>query len=381
MAIRFDFSGLKAAADKMGKYEADFEIDIANEFEEIPMDITDGREVTPEDVEITPGGLISVFGQQAVLYIPDQGSNLVEVLKDGVRAKCGKRVHLADCSTIEHMKNSNRYQRYVARNGLSQEFLVSGHDEHSRPVRDRLANLAVCQNCLVQLNYKDFRNIDWNSKRKIIEQFAFDEFFARYSSYFKHKPQELLNKYAPNTYVDDWKEISRRVRRESGWCCSKCNVNLKDRKNLLHVHHENGNRNDNEPSNLKVLCIDCHSKAPMHESMFVSLEHRKYIQSLRIEQGLYKPTIGSDSQNAWNEAFEQSDTAVYDLLLLRKRNGWQAPEVGGDVADRNGEIIYSNAELIWEDRREVVDVVDQGREKLFTNGWRFLTVAEALEES
>jgi hypothetical protein len=156
---------------------------------------------------------------------------------------------------------------------------------------------------------------------------------------------------------------------------------LKERKRLLHVHHKNGNRNDNEQKNLEVLCIDCHSKAPLHDSMFVSLEDRKSIQSMRITQGLYKQPSGSRSEETWREAFEQSDPAVHDLLLLRKRNGWVAPEVGGDVAGSNDEIIYSNAELIWESRRLVVDVIDQNKEKLLAEGWRFLSVAEALNEN
>ncbi len=377
MAIRCDFSGLQVAANKMGEYETDFEIELDGGFEEVEIDLRDGRSITSDDIEITSGGLISAFGQQAVLYIPDQGSDLEEVLGNGVKSRAGKRVHLAKCSTIESMTESGRFERYVARNGLSQEFVVHGH-LHGRFVRDRQATLAICRNCMSHLNYKDYRGKYGSSRDEIVEQFSYAEFFTRYSSYFKYKPKELSDKYAENTYVEGWKQISSQMRRAAHWSCIECKVNLKERKNLLHVHHENGNRNNNDPDNLKVLCVDCHSKAPMHESMFVSLEHRKYIQSLRIEQGLYKRPLGSGSEKAWIEAFEQSDTAVHDLLLLRKRNRWPAPEVGGDVADRSGEIIYSNAELIWEGHRVVVDIEDQGKAKLLSIGWRFMTVAEAL---
>lgn len=380
MPIRFDFSDLQKAADAMGEYEPDFEVALDSGFEEVEIDLTGGREVTARDVEITPGGLISAFGQQAVLYIPDQGSNLEEVLKHGVKSSVGKRVHLAHCSTIESMTESGRYERYIARNGLSQEFLVHGY-LHGRSVRDKQASLAICRNCMTKLNYKDFRGTYGRARNEIVESFSYAEFFSRYSSYFKNQPKEMKEKFAPNTYAEDWAVISKRVRREANWCCGKCKVSLKENKRLLHVHHVNGNRNDNSPSNLQVLCLDCHSKAPLHESMFVSLEHRKDIQSLRIEQKLYSPSSGSRTDKAWDEAFEQSDPAVHDLLLLRRRNHWSAPEVGGDIADKRGEIIYSNAELIWEDRRQVVDIVDQNREKLLANGWRFLNVSEALEES
>ncbi len=379
MAINVDFSALQQAVDLMGPYDPDFQIQLDNAFEEVDIDLSDGREVTPEDVVITSGGLISVFGQQAVLYIPDQGSSLWDVMTNGVKSKGGKRVHLANCSTINSMKEANRYERYVARNGLSQKFAVTGSDAHRYTDENRMAHLAVCQNCLSKLNYHDFRSKNREQKRAVVEDFAFDAFFARYSSYFTQKPKELLEKYAANTYVDEWQTISRRVRREANFCCSECKLDLKERKHLLHVHHINGNRNDNATENLSVLCVDCHSKAPLHDSMFVSSEHRRQIQSMRIEQNLYTPTKGSRSDKAWDEAFEQSDPAVHDLLLLRKRRNWEAPEVGGDVVDHQGEIVYSNAELVWEQRKQIVDIVEQDKTKVIALRWRVLTVADALE--
>ena len=44
-----------------------------------------------------------------------------------------------------------------------------------------------------------------------------------------------------------------------------CGIDLNDNRKLLHTHHANGRKSDNISSNLKVLCVECHSKQPSHE--------------------------------------------------------------------------------------------------------------------
>ena len=68
--------------------------------------------------------------------------------------------------------------------------------------------------------------------------------------------------------------ISAPVRR---WCidrakgkCQKCGWNKLNRstgQSPLEVHHKNGNWKDNSPSNLQVLCPNCHSLTPTFRSL------------------------------------------------------------------------------------------------------------------
>jgi len=50
---------------------------------------------------------------------------------------------------------------------------------------------------------------------------------------------------------------------DSGAKCQKCKRSLKGLK--PHIHHKNGNPKDNKPSNLILVCPNCHSK--LHRSM------------------------------------------------------------------------------------------------------------------
>ena len=50
---------------------------------------------------------------------------------------------------------------------------------------------------------------------------------------------------------------------DSGAKCQKCKHSLKGLK--PHIHHKNGNPKDNRPSNLILVCPNCHSK--LHRNM------------------------------------------------------------------------------------------------------------------
>ena len=54
------------------------------------------------------------------------------------------------------------------------------------------------------------------------------------------------------------------IRRELINHCNRCGYNIEPR--ILGVHHKDRNRNNNDMSNLEVLCPNCHS-----------LEHLKHI--------------------------------------------------------------------------------------------------------
>ena len=58
-----------------------------------------------------------------------------------------------------------------------------------------------------------------------------------------------------------WKKRSRRQREQEKWRCQACHLSLHRHKYYLHTHHIWGTRY-NEPKDLRVLCIGCHSEQP-----------------------------------------------------------------------------------------------------------------------
>ena len=80
-----------------------------------------------------------------------------------------------------------------------------------------------------------------------------------------------------------WTELSNWYRKQCGWTCEKCNLNLKKDKRYLDTHHILG-RGYNSPEHLKALCVGCHAeqKTPSDHSFMKNDErYRKFMRTYR----------------------------------------------------------------------------------------------------
>lgn len=63
--------------------------------------------------------------------------------------------------------------------------------------------------------------------------------------------------------------------------CQRCHIQLGA---VWHIHHKDGNRNNNELSNLKILCPTCHAE----------VEHKKRIEKKGKKERYYiEPITGA----------------------------------------------------------------------------------------
>jgi hypothetical protein len=86
------------------------------------------------------------------------------------------------------------------------------------------------------------------------------------------------------------------------------------------------------------------------------------------------------SRQAWQVAFEDADPAVHSLLHMLQRQGFSVPEIGVDINEPGSEVIFSNAELVWPDRKMIVVLEqDEGSERMKELGWTVQTVQSALD--
>ena len=62
-------------------------------------------------------------------------------------------------------------------------------------------------------------------------------------------------------YTRDWEYISREYREKHEYTCENCGLKLEDDydRQYMHVHHISGDKLNNNESNLKCLCLYCHS--------------------------------------------------------------------------------------------------------------------------
>lgn len=62
-------------------------------------------------------------------------------------------------------------------------------------------------------------------------------------------------------YAAGWKSIARKIRDRDQWTCQNCGERRKRWGHSLHVHHRDGDKLNNDPTNLISLCAGCHRQA------------------------------------------------------------------------------------------------------------------------
>ncbi|ASK69470.1 HNH endonuclease [Shewanella bicestrii] len=361
MKLQIKFGALLHAVDLMepsqkGQFHLEYR---QTSIEKIDIELATGKDVELKDVDVT-SGLLSYKGRQVLLYIKDHGQSVYSAMAS---PGTGRRYHVADCATLKGMREQGRFERYVATNDTSGEFLISGFGIEGK------ARLQVCQNCLCALNYKGWSTGAY--RNQILYQFNMAEFFATYSSFFPHMP--LRNVQDMQTgYCDDWSKISSHYRVEKGFSCEECGVNLKAHRPLLHVHHINGVKSDNKPKNLRALCIDCHSKQPMHQHMVLSHNERQLINQLRNEQGLL------NDLNGWNELFAYADPGVHGVLHLCQKLNLALPDVAHYLSD-GLDGLGARLELAWTKKRFGIAISPADIQDGIKAGWDVVSVADFLE--
>ncbi|WP_432472086.1 HNH endonuclease [Amphritea sp. HPY] len=369
MKLDVDLSGLWASVKKMGEHDSDFTIDTTYggpglEFDD-ELSSTAGMDIQLEDLELDKG-VLSVHGRQVLLFIPDQGSQIMEVMSDGGK---GKKFHVADCVTLNEMRRKKRFQRYKATYNVSGTFQVYGTDYHSGDSIEGEAELKVCKNCLKYLNYKGYQTGAGLPKSKIFQGFDIAAFLSEYSTLFKTMPDRAAM-IDMGGYSDDWREVSSKYRQSVNYTCESCSVELNEHRQLLHTHHINGNKRDNHSSNLKALCIDCHRKQPLHDYMRVRHEDMVLLTHLRKAQG-YLETSN------WDEVIEMADKALDGLLRHYEKKGTPLPEVGYELC-KPDQSVAAELEIAWPKMKKGIAISNDDLKAATELGWNVLTVGQAL---
>ena len=245
-----------------------------------PIDV-DGIDISGDDVEFDTDGTITYLGRRVAVYIRDQYGS-----RDSEPDRLNK-VHVADCSTLQHMRRQGRYERYVVTTRTDGLFSVNFLGAFGSAIRAEgvECRLYVCINCLRRLNYKNYNQCGPSEHREIRECFSLGEFYSVCNSRISILPSETDWSAPVNEYTDDWPAVRRRVRERANWRCSTCNVYLGDEnmRRFLHVHHLNGLRCDNRIVNLRCLCIVCHVEEPQHQHVRYNPDYAEY---LRITQNI-----------------------------------------------------------------------------------------------
>jgi len=175
------------------------------------------------------------------------------------------------------MRDIGREGRYLTTKRKDGKFEV--YDTSDYVSSKVIVKLDLCKNCIDELNMRGL----WFSP------FSLEKFFEKFDSQVPKTVRRIETVTEIQNYTPEQDDLSREYRKAVNYCCQKCGVDCSSDPSLLHLHHRNGDRSDNERKNLNILCVDCHSKERMHEHLLFPQKAKVQIakiKSLRKEQGI-----------------------------------------------------------------------------------------------
>jgi hypothetical protein len=244
-------------------------------WKELEQLATEGKDVWINDVVVLDDGTLSYKESRVLIYIRD-----ISPFRNWI-----PRFHIADCETLQQMKQRNAFDRYVVATRDDGSFVVNMIGKGGQVTR-KTRQLNVCQNCLYKLAFDGFsRDFSGQRRRMMVSQFTIRRFFEKFpKSLFSVRPADTAETAPVNNYPADFEIISERLRTRRGWTCERCDRSfaiLSDRK-FLHVHHKDGRKNNSSDLNLRVLCLGCHAKEPLHAHMKRLPEYRDFVRRFGV---------------------------------------------------------------------------------------------------
>ena len=233
------------------------------------------------------GGIPSIENQPVTLHIYQPHADREQL--EANPCLDGPKYHFYDCSTLERMKDGGRFNRYVATARTDGSFAVQPKNNFTNKWEDEMqSKLLPCRYCMSALDYNDYGAMSSQGKSLLVQNFPIDEMLEALKPIFRCLPIYSTSTMPAADYTPAWPKISLQTRAGSDWMCDCCGVRLerKTGKGLLHVHHKDGIRGNNRPSNLRVLCAECHKNQPYHDHMRLDSADLNYLSRIRQEQGL-----------------------------------------------------------------------------------------------
>lgn len=180
------------------------------------------------------------------------------------------RFHLTKCDVINGFIKNNLYNTY---------YEWSNHktnDITDRDIDELYPNqtLQLCRRCTEQLK----------SKIKIKDT---KDFFNTLDTEEQNNNEIQVDILG---YTRDFNRISRAYRERQNYTCEECGVVCREKplheRWWWHTHHIDGNKTNNNPNNLKCLCIACHADVDeRHRKNFASKAMQIQLESFREEYG------------------------------------------------------------------------------------------------
>jgi len=211
-----------------------------------PYEVVNQEDVTPEDLK---KGTIRF--ETNGIFVKDESGREHQVFlykRDYRLERYGKpRFHICRCRVIDEFITSGGFNDHYRRTN-SEPVMVANMDNGYLP--EEVDELPLCKFCGSLI-----RQYGTITSREFVET-------LREANGGQEEQQEL-DLFG---YTRDWDSVSREYRTEHNYTCEVCGLKIEDDydRQYMHVHHVNGDKLNNDESNLKCLCLYCHAHVDEH---------------------------------------------------------------------------------------------------------------------
>lgn len=137
------------------------------------------------DLKLGPDGIFSVENsgrfRKVILYIPDHSYWSPAAVSKGHESR--NRLHVTDCITIEEMKVSGRFERYIVTNKLKGPYKLTWDLGLTKRY-----NLRICINCLASLSRLKYVDTTAKERERIARKFDVADYVSEFGSRFQALP-------------------------------------------------------------------------------------------------------------------------------------------------------------------------------------------------
>lgn len=142
-------------------------------------------EAIARDLKIGPDGIFSIEDKgnlrKVILYIPDHSYWSPAAVSKGHDSR--NRLHVTDCITIEEMKVSGRFERYIVTNKLKGPYKLTWDTGLVKKY-----NMRICINCLASLSRLRYVDTTAKERERIARKFDVEDYVSEFGSRFQALP-------------------------------------------------------------------------------------------------------------------------------------------------------------------------------------------------
>ncbi len=236
-----------------------------------------------QGVETDYSGLLTFAGRKVSVYIRDQHITRSRARYFAINHTSEYKFHLTRCFTIQNMEKNGRYNsRYVYTNRKDGVFLVNQMRYGQVISKNIKIRLELCQNCWDNLRINGTtERLGVSSK----DSFDISAYFKRFNIHIRDLPTHNPVSAPLNTYQDEQERLAKRLKKKYHYVCQQCKNTYDTHSSWLHLHHIDGQKSNNLPSNLTIYCLACHAEEPFHQHM---KSHKDYEKAKEFRESASK---------------------------------------------------------------------------------------------